>query len=480
MRQRTAASDPGSDLFYVIMRIGLFLSGFSRIGAGMETPLFADLGLSAEVLKAITDLGYERSTQIQASAMPALLAGRDLVGQSATGSGKTAAFAIPAIEGIDPKKRTTQVLVLCPTRELAMQVCEEFNKLSKYKKGLRTTAIYGGEPYGRQFRDLEAGAHVVVGTPGRVIDHLERGSLKLDTLKSVILDEADRMLDMGFREDIERILEGAPKERQSVFFSATLPKPIQDMINRSCKNPELVKIQAPKGEQGKNIEQFVIDCDRSAKASTLQKLISYHNYKRGIIFCSTKIMVDELAESMTEHGMRCDRLHGDIPQRNRDRIMRMFREGAFEFLVATDVAARGLDVDDLEVVFNYDVPNDAEDYTHRIGRVGRAGRTGIAYTFFSSKGERFHLERIAKFTRFELTRAKIPTNDEIEKKRHADFAGQIRKLLAVGKYRKMDDVADSLLKEGNSVQNIVSAIIHLYERGPADTTSEPPVVRHQV
>ncbi len=446
----------------------------------MENTLFTDLGISDEVLKAIADMGFEKPSPIQTAALPALLAGRDLVGQSATGSGKTAAFAIPAIDAVDVAVRKPQVLVLCPTRELALQVFEEFGKLSKYKKGVRGAVIYGGESYGRQFRDLEAGAQIVVGTPGRVIDHLERGSLVLDGIKTVILDEADRMLDMGFRDDIERILEGAPKERQSVFFSATLPKPIQELIKRSCNEPAHVKILPPKGEAGKNIEQFVVDCDRGAKASAMIRLITFHRYRRGIIFCATKMMVDELTESLAEHGIPCDRLHGDIRQRDRDTIMRKFREGVFEFLVATDVAARGLDVDDLEVVFNYDVPNDAEDYTHRIGRVGRAGRTGIAYTFFSSKGERFHMERIASHTRFAMTRARIPSKDEVDKQRQEAFAADVLALINSGKFKKKEAVAAKLLESGLSPSDVISAVIHFYEHGGLDAEQPVPVAHHQV
>ncbi len=446
----------------------------------MENILFSDLGLSEEVLKAVTDMGFTKPSEIQAAALPVLLSGKDLVGQSATGSGKTAAFAIPAIDRIDLKVKKPQVLVLCPTRELAVQVSEEFVKLAKYKKNLRTAVIYGGESYGRQFRDLEAGAQIVVGTPGRVIDHLERGSLNLDQIKTIILDEADRMLDMGFRDDIEQIIGGAPKERQSVFFSATMPKQIQDLIKRSSNNPEHIKILPAKGEQGKNIEQFVVDCDRSVKASALLRIIAFNRYRRGIIFCSTKIMVDELTESLSEHGIPCDRLHGDIRQRDRDMIMRKFREGQFEFLVATDVAARGLDVDDLEVVFNYDVPNDAEDYTHRIGRVGRAGRTGKAYSFFSSKGERFHMERIASTTRFPMTRAVIPTKEQVEKQRHEAFAIDLVSLLQSGKFKKKPEITDKLLEGGVSPADAISAVIHFYEHGGLNSDQPAPVIHHQV
>ena len=312
------------------------------------------------------------------------------------------------------------------------------------------------------------------------MDHLERGSLIIDGLKTVILDEADRMLDMGFRDDIEQILSGAPKERQSVFFSATMPKPIQDLIKRSSNNPEHIKILPPKGEQGKNIEQFVVDCDRSMKADALLRIIAFNRYRRGIIFCSTKIMVDELTESLGEHGIPCDRLHGDIRQRDRDSIMRKFREGQFEFLVATDVAARGLDVDDLEVVFNYDVPNDAEDYTHRIGRVGRAGRTGKAYSFFSSKGERFHMERIAGSTRFPITRAVIPTKEQVDKQRQEAFANDLLALVASGKFKKKDIVASAILAAAASPADAISAVIHFYEHGGVNPDQPVPVVHHQV
>ncbi|MBI3887395.1 MAG: DEAD/DEAH box helicase, partial [Opitutae bacterium] len=350
----------------------------------MEKRPFAELGLSAEILKAVDKLGYEEASPIQTAVIPHGLAGKDVVGQSATGSGKTAAFAIPAIEKVDVKVRGVQVLVLCPTRELAVQVAEEFGKLAFFKKGLMEVPIYGGQSYDRQYRALHAGAQIVIGTPGRLMDHMERGTLKFDNLKMVVLDEADRMLDMGFRDDIEHILKATPPTRQLFFFSATMPRLIQDMIKRYSKDPVWVRIEAH-AANAPQVDQVYYEVDRRSKLEVLTRLIDLHDFRYGIIFCSTKIMVDELDENLHSRGYAVDRLHGDLTQQQRTKVMEKFKRKGFEFLIATDVAARGLDVDDLEVVFNFDLPNDAEDYTHRIGRTGRAGKKGRAVTFVSGR-----------------------------------------------------------------------------------------------
>ena len=332
----------------------------------MEKLKFAELGLSAEVLKAVDKIGFEEASPIQTAVIPLLLAGKDVVGQSATGSGKTAAFGVPAVEKVDPKKKVVQVLILCPTRELAVQVAEEIAKLAFFKTGVREVPIFGGQPYDRQIRALEGGAQIVIGTPGRVMDHMERGTLRLDNLKMIILDECDRMLDMGFRDDIEKILSETPTTRQSLFFSATMPPAIQNMINRFLPNPEWVKIAAL-AQNAPKVDQVYFEVDRRYKIDVLTRLIDLHDFRYGIIFCSTKVMVDELDEHLHARGYATDRLHGDITQAQRTRVMDKFKRRGFEFLVATDVAARGLDVDDLEVVFNFDLPNDAEDSTVTTG-----------------------------------------------------------------------------------------------------------------
>ena len=343
----------------------------------MTPKLFSELGLSAEVLKAVDKLGFEQAAPIQAAAIPVLMTGKDVVGQSMTGSGKTAAFGIPAVEKVDPNLRAVQVLILCPTRELAIQVSEEIHKLAFFKRGINCLPIYGGQSYERQFFGLKQGAQIVIGTPGRVMDHMRRGTLRLSTVKMVILDEADVMLNMGFREDIETILKDAPKERQTVFFSATMPKPIRDLIEKYSREPQNVKIEQ-KAMTVPTVEQVYYEVDRRYKMELLTRLIDLYDMKLGIIFCNTKRMVDDLVEHLEAAGYQADRLHGDMTQNMRDRVMNKFRKSGLEFLVATDVAARGIDVDDVEVVFNYDLPYDPEDYVHRIGRTGRAGKSGKA------------------------------------------------------------------------------------------------------
>ncbi len=350
----------------------------------MQKKQFSDLGVSPEILKAMAKIGFEEASPIQSATIPQLLAGVDVVGLSQTGSGKTAAFAIPAIELVDASLRVPQVLILCPTRELAMQVAEEVAKLALFKRGVRELPIYGGSAYDRQLRGLRDGAQIIIGTPGRLMDHLERGSLRLDQIKMVILDEADRMLDMGFRDDIEAILKQAPAERQTVFFSATLPPPIQQLIRHCARAPVNVRIESHQMTVPA-IEQIYYEVDRRSKLEVLCRVIDLQDIKYALIFCGTKMMVDELADHLAARGYSCDKLHGGISQMMRERVMAKFRKRGVELLVATDVAARGLDVDDIEVVFNYDLPQDAEDYVHRIGRTGRAGRSGRAITFVAGR-----------------------------------------------------------------------------------------------
>jgi ATP-dependent RNA helicase DeaD len=449
----------------------------------MEKRPFSELGVSPEILKAVDKLGYEEASPIQTAVIPVALTGRDIVGMSATGSGKTAAFAIPAIELCKASLHKVQCLILCPTRELAVQVAEEFGKLLLFKKGLNVVPIYGGQSYDRQFRALAAGVQIVIGTPGRVMDHMERGTLKLDDLKLVVLDEADRMLDMGFRDDIEHILSAAPKARQLLFFSATMPRAIQDLIGRYTQDPEWIKVESH-AKNAPQVDQVYYEVDRRSKLEVLTRLIDLNDFRYGLIFCSTKVMVDDLDEALHSRGYMTDRLHGDLSQMQRNRVMEKFRNRSFEFLVATDVAARGLDVDDLEVVFNFDLPNDAEDYTHRIGRTARAGKSGRAITFVSGR-ELYKLQSMVRFANLKIRRESVPSLDQVEEARASVFFEKVRAVLDSGQFEKHDRMIDRLLDQGYASTDICSALIQIVKGGaPAKAAPAPaaapgctPVVR---
>jgi ATP-dependent RNA helicase DeaD len=431
----------------------------------MTPKLFSELGLSAELLKAIDKLGFEQAAPIQAEAIPILMQGRDVVGQSQTGSGKTAAFAVPAIEKVDPDKRATQVLILCPTRELAVQVSEEVHKLALFKRGVHALPIYGGQSYERQLFGLKQGAHIVIGTPGRVMDHMRRATLRLDSLKMVILDEVDVMLNMGFRDDIELILQSTPKERQTVVFSATIPRPIQDLIKKYTRDPQSVKIEQ-KAMTVPTVEQVYYEVDRRYKIELLTRLIDIHDLKLGIIFCNTKRMVDDLVDHLNAQGYSADRLHGDMNQAQRDRVMNKFRKSGLEFLVATDVAARGIDVDDIEVVFNYDLPYDGEDYVHRIGRTGRAGRSGRAISFAAGR-EVFQIRNIERYTNTRIQRGKPPTAGEVEEARANVFLGKVRATLKSGEFKSQEHFIERLLEEGFTSTDVAAALLHHLQTGEA-------------
>ena len=430
----------------------------------MEKKLFAELGLSPEVLKAVTRIGYEEATPIQSAAIPVMLTGRDIVGQSQTGSGKTAAFAIPLIERVKADQRRVQALVLCPTRELAAQVAEEVAKLALFKKGVRELPIYGGGSYDRQLRGLRDGAQIVIGTPGRIMDHLERGTLSLDDVAAVVLDEADRMLDMGFRDDIEHILSKAPAERQTVLFSATLPPGLRSIIARFTRDPVDVRIENS-ALTVPDIDQVYYEIPPRAKTETLCRLIDLSDYKLGIVFCQTRLGTDDLCEHLVARGYRADKLHGDMTQAMRERVLARFKRRQVEFLVATDVAARGLDVDDVEVVFNYDLPHDGEDYVHRIGRTGRAGRAGRAITFVTGR-DVYKLQHIQRFTKSRIRRERVPTLDEVEERRAEALFERLRETLDGGNYQRHDAALDRLLENGHAPTDIASALIHLL--GSAD------------
>jgi ATP-dependent RNA helicase DeaD len=445
----------------------------------MQKKLFSELGLSPELQKAVAQMGFEEASHIQSQAIPALLSGSDVVGQSQTGSGKTAAFALPAIELVDVRVRAPQVLILCPTRELAVQVAEEVAKLAYFKKGVREIPIYGGQSYDRQLRGLKDGAQIIIGTPGRVMDHLDRRTLKMDQVKMVILDEADRMLDMGFLDDIRTILKQAPAERQTVFFSATVPRPIQELIKTFTHNPVNVTIEA-QAMTMPAIEQVYYEVDRRSKLDVLCRLIDIQDIKFGIIFCATKMMVDELTEHLTARGYAADKMHGDMTQAMRERVIAKFRKRGLEFLVATDVAARGLDVEDVEVVFNYDLPHDGDDYIHRIGRTGRAGRSGRAITFVSGR-ELYKMQNIIRFTKGKIRRERIPSEEEVEEKRANTFYDSLRKTLEEGKYEKQDALIGRLLDQGFVATDIASALLHMFSGEEAEPVQkEKPAPRFQL
>src|ERR1035437_803541 len=438
----------------------------------MTAKLFSELGLSPEVLKAVEKMGFEKAAPIQAEAIPVLMSGKDVVGQSMTGSGKTAAFGIPAGEKVVPNQGAVQVLFPAPPPDLAIQVSEEIHKLAFFKRGINALPIYGGQSYERQFFGLKQGAQIVIGTPGRVMDHMRRGTLRLETLKMVILDEADVMLNMGFREDIETILKDAPKERQTVFFSATMPRPIRDLIERYSREPQNIQIEQ-KAMTVPTVEQVYYEVDRRFKVDLLTRLIDISDLKLGIIFCNTKRMVDELVDHLEAQGYMADRLHGDMTQAQRDRVMGKFRKSGLEFLVATDIAARGIDVDDVQVVFNYDLPYDGEDYVHRIGRTGRVGRSGRAITFVSGR-EVFQIRNIERFTNVRIQRGKIPTADEVHEVRANAFLEKLRALLTSGEYQKQDRLIERLLEEGFASTDIASALIHLLQNGEGAAAKPAP------
>jgi ATP-dependent RNA helicase DeaD len=336
--------------------------------------------LSDEVNRALTEMGFERPTEIQSHVIPLLLESRDVIGQAQTGTGKTAAFGIPLIEGIDESLPYTQALVLAPTRELAIQIGEELRKIGRYIPGIRIATIYGGASYARQFEDLKGGAQVVVGTPGRVIDHLGRGTLKLDNVDYLVLDEADRMLDMGFLPDVERILRRTPRERQTALFSATVPTVIRILSRRYMHEPATIHVQ-PQQITVEEVEQLFYEVAERDKVDGLVSLIEQDPPERAMIFRQMKIGVDRLVNTLSRRGLPVAAIHGDMSQNVREHVLRDFREGKLTYLVATDVAARGLDIPEVSHVFNFDIPEDSEAYVHRIGRTARAGRSGRAITF---------------------------------------------------------------------------------------------------
>lgn len=393
----------------------------------METVRFEEMGLSEEIQKAVRYMGFEEASPIQAKAIPAMISGIDLIGQAQTGTGKTAAFGIPILEKVDPKLKKLQAIVLCPTRELAIQVADEIRNLSRYMHGIKVLPIYGGQDIVKQIRSLKSGTQIVIGTPGRVMDHMRRKTMKLDFVHTVVLDEADEMLNMGFREDIEFVLSGVPEERQTVLFSATMPKPIMEITKKFQNNAKMIKV-TKKELTVPNIEQYYYDVKPKKKEEVLSRLLDIYSPRLSVVFCNTKKQVDLLVNALLGRGYFAAGLHGDMKQEQRDRVMQGFRTGKTEILVATDVAARGIDVDEVEAVFNYDLPQDDEYYVHRIGRTGRAGREGRAFSFVSGK-EVYKLKEIQRYCKTKIYAQKVPSLNDVANTKMENILDDVERVI---------------------------------------------------
>jgi ATP-dependent RNA helicase DeaD len=420
---------------------------------------FSDFELSHEMNKAITEMGFEEATPIQSLAIGPILAGADIIGQAQTGTGKTAAFGIPIIDRLEPHQKKVQALILCPTRELAVQIAEELKLLSKYKKDIRILPVYGGQPIERQIAALQRGVQVVVGTPGRVRDHMERKTLKLDQVRTAVLDEADEMLDMGFVDEMKFILGAIQADHQTLLFSATMPKAIMSLSKAFQDQPELIRV-VHEDLTVPGVEQTYFEVKEYQKTETLARLIDIHDLKRALVFCNTKIRVDELVERLQARGYAASGLHGDMKQTFRDRVMNQFRSGRLELLVATDVAARGLDINDIEVVVNYDVPRDEEYYVHRIGRTARAGKSGRAFTFVAGR-EMGKLAEIQKFAKTRIRRQRVPSIDDVEEIRNTAVLEKVRQLMETEAAKKYIAMVEKLTEDDHSSLDVAAALLQM-------------------
>ena len=433
--------------------------------------LFNELNLPEEILRAVEDMGFSEATEIQSKAIPVMLEGKDLVGKSNTGTGKTAAFGIPAAVSVTRGgKNGVEVLILCPTRELAMQACKEIEKFSAYMPWVKPCAVYGGAAMDKQISELRRGANIVVGTPGRVMDHIGRKTLKLENLRTIVLDEADEMLNMGFREDIETILSFVPEERQTVLFSATMPPPIMAITKEYQNDPVVIKVES-KARTVDTIEQKYFEVPMGRKTDALKLLLIAYEPKLSMVFCNTKKMVDELTEALVSKGFKAAGLHGDMKQASRTQVLSAFKSGSINVLIATDVAARGIDVD---CVFNYDLPQDNEYYIHRIGRTGRAGKSGAAYTIISGRKQFYELKNIASFIKADIARAELPGRDEIVARKAAHVNEKILSAVESGKYESCRADVQKLMESGLSAEDIAVALLGM--RLSKDTKNIPEII----
>lgn len=428
----------------------------------MSELTFTELNLTPKVQRAIEEMGFDTATSIQSQAIPLIRTGADVIGRSQTGTGKTVAFAIPAIEAIDTheKNSTIQVLILCPTRELAQQACEEIKKLTKFKLGIRAVEVYGGVPMDRQIIRLKK-ANIVIGTPGRVMDHMRRRTLKLDNLKMIVLDEADEMLSMGFKEDIETILTDTPESRQTILFSATMPASIMALTKEFQKDPQLVEINR-KQVTLDNIEQLYIDAPMGRKMDALNLLMRFYAPKLSMIFCNTKRMVDEITEYLNKHGFAAEGLHGDMKQSQRTKVMDSFKFGKTSILVATDVAARGIDVNNIDYVINFDIPQNTEYYVHRIGRTGRAGKSGTAISICSGRQQVYSMRNISRIVKSEIKSVDIPSLKDIQAKSLESNVTLVENVIKEEISASYTDMVKTLVDAGNDPAIIAAAMLQLH------------------
>lgn len=425
----------------------------------MTNQTFTQLALSPELLEAVTEMGFSEATDIQAQAIPAIRTGADILARSQTGTGKTVAYGIPAIECVNAGEICVQVLILSPTRELSQQCGDEIRKLAKHLPYVKTADIYGGADFGPQFKSLRA-ANLVIGTPGRIMDHMRRGTLKLDHLKMIVLDEADEMLNMGFKEDIETILHDVPEKRQIVLFSATVPDDILNITKQFQKDPIQITINRDQLTL-ENIVQAYVDVPMYHKQEALDLLLHYYQPHRAIIFANTKSMVDELTESLGSSGFSVEGLHGDMKQLQRSRVMHGFKKGKITLLVATDVAARGIDVSDIDYVFNFDIPKVADYYVHRIGRTGRAGRSGTAITLCSGRQQTMQLKQIGRRTKSVITQIPLPTINDIEASNRARDLKKVEDALQSEPLPYLMETVEELKAKGYEPEKISAVLLGL-------------------
>ncbi len=426
----------------------------------METIRFDELNLDAKILRAVTDMGFEAASPIQAKAIPLEIEGKDIIGQAQTGTGKTAAFGIPLLQKIDPKNKKLQAVVLCPTRELAIQVADEIRNLAKYMHGIKVLPIYGGQEIVKQIRSLKDGVQVIIGTPGRVMDHMRRKTIKFGQVHTVVLDEADEMLNMGFLEDMETILSELPEERQTVMFSATMPAAIAEIAKKFQKDPEIVKV-VKKDLTVPKVTQYYYEVKPKNKIEVMCRLLDMYAPKLSVVFCNTKRQVDELVLALQGRGYFAEGLHGDLKQIQRDRVMNGFRKGRTDILVATDVAARGIDVDDVEAVFNYDIPQDEEYYVHRIGRTGRAGREGKAFSLVVGK-EVYKLRDIQRYCKTKIVPQPIPSIDDVTEIKADKILCQAEELMQDSDMNRLIDIIEKkVLEEDYTTLDLAAGLLRM-------------------
>lgn len=417
-------------------------------------------GIDERVLRAITEMGFEYMSPIQKAAIPVMMRGVDIIGQAQTGTGKTAAFGIPLLQKVDPDNKHLQAVVLCPTRELAMQAADDIRSFGKYMHGIKVLPVYGGQDISRQIRALSSGVQIVVGTPGRVMDHMRRHTMKMNDVRVLVLDEADEMLDMGFRDDIETILDGMPETKQTALFSATMPEPILQITRKYQHDAEYIKM-TPKEITVKSIEQYYYVVPNTFKEEVLTRLIEYHQPVRSLIFCNTKKKVDELTGILKNKGYRAEGLHGDLSQYQRDTVMNLFRFGQADFLIATDVAARGIDVSGVTAVFNYDIPEDIEYYVHRIGRTGRAGKSGQSFSLVSPR-EIYKLREIEKICHTKIEEGEVPSAKEITRAKARKLFSEVIDLIESGEITDcLEFLNDKVAEDEYSIEQLAAGLMRL-------------------